>query len=160
MQNAATLTRLEKLRLVFTPAAATDKHRLLCLLVKTQLPSASAVRRLHEILCWIRAWPDDERVLIAADSGLRTFAARKDLHRFRRQLADSGIAGTAIHYHFFWPMARWLSSRWPALLLDRDCGEGEDWLRSAWPIALPSLHARPPSARKSTVQILDSLRKR
>ncbi|MFZ1624403.1 MAG: hypothetical protein WAU48_06405 [Gammaproteobacteria bacterium] len=160
MQNAATLTRLEKLRLVFTPAAATDKHRLLCLLVKTQLPSASAVRRLHEILCWIRAWPDDERVLIAADSGLRTFAGRKDLHRFRRQLADSGIAGTAIHYHFFWPMARWLSSRWPALLhFDRDCGEGEDWLCSAWPIALPSLQAE--AAKRSEdapFRILDSLR--
>ena len=160
MPNTATLARLEKLRLVFSPAAATDKHRLLCLILKTQLSSASAVRRLHEMLCWMRAYPDDERVLATADAALRTFAARKDLRRFHKQLADSGIAGTDIHYHFFWPMARWISIRWPALLrFDRDCGEGEDWLRSAWPIALPSLQAEATKrSEESPFRILDSLR--
>lgn len=160
MASIATLARLEKLRLVFSPAAATDKHRLLCLLDDAQLPSASAVRRLHEMLCWIRAYPDNPQVLTTAVAALNAFAARRDLRRFHTQLADSGIAGTAIHYHFFWPMARWLSSRWHTLLcFDRDRGEGEDWLRSAWPVALPSLHAE--AARRSEespFRILDSLR--
>ncbi|MBM4221426.1 MAG: hypothetical protein FJ170_05700, partial [Gammaproteobacteria bacterium] len=133
MPGTATLTRLEKLRLLYSAAAAGDKRRLLGILAKTQLPSASAVQRLHEMLCWMRAYPDDAQLLGAVNAALAGFAARKDLRRFRRQLADSGIAGTAIHYHFFWPMARWLSTRWPGLLhLDRDCGEGEDWLRPAW----------------------------
>lgn len=160
MASIETLTRLEKLRLVFSPAAATDKHQLIGILGKAQLSSASAVRRLHEILCWIRAYPDDERVLAATDAALRTFSARKDLRRFHGQLADSGIAGTAIHYHFFWPMALWLSSRWPTLLhFDRDCGEGEDWLRNAWPVALPALQAEAAKrSEASPFSILDSLR--
>lgn len=160
MPNTATLARLEKLRLVFSQAVAAEKHRLLCRLVNSQLSSAPAVRRLHEMLCWMRAYPDDEQILTATDAALRTFAARKDLQRFRKQLVDSGIAGTAIHYHFFWPMARWLSSRWPALLhLDRDCGEGENWLRSTWPVALPWIHAETAKrSEESPFRILDSLR--
>ena len=160
MASISALTRLEKLRLDFSPAAAPDKLRLIGILRKAQLPSASAVRRLHEILCWMRAYPDDESVLAAADAALRTFSARKDLRRFQAKLADTGIAGTAIHYHFFWPMALWLGSRWPALLhFDRDCGEGEDWLRSAWPVALPSLQAEAAKrSEESPFSILDSLR--
>lgn len=108
----------------------------------------------------MRAYPDDESVLAAADAALRTFSARKDLRRFQAKLADTGIAGTAIHYHFFWPMALWLGSRWPALLhFDRDCGEGEDWLRSAWPVALPALQAEAAKrSEESPFSILDSLR--
>ncbi|MCL4779687.1 MAG: hypothetical protein KJ049_05825 [Gammaproteobacteria bacterium] len=160
MPNTAALARLEKLRLVYSPVAARDKHRLIGSLANTRLPSAPAVRRLHEILCWMRAYPDDEQVLAAAEATLAAFAQRPDLRRFRTRLANSGIAGTAIHYHFFWPMARWLAARWPALLrLDRDCGEGEDWLRSAWTVALPWIHAE--AAKRSAdapFDILDALR--
>jgi hypothetical protein len=160
MQATAILRQLERLRLEFSPATAAEKHRLIGILRNARLPSASAVRRLHEILCWIRAYPDDARVLDAASVTIRNFAARKDLHRCREQLADSGIAGTAIHYHFFWPMARWLSSRWPALLhFDRNCGEGEDWLRTAWPVVLPALHAEAAKrSEQSPFSILDTLR--
>ena len=134
--------------------------RLVGRLGSAKLQSASAVRRLHEMLCWIRAYPDDARVLDVVNLALRDFAARKDLQRYRNQLADSGIAGTAIHYHFFWPMARWLSARWPTLLyFDRDCGEGEDWLRTAWPVALPGLHAEAAKrSERSPFRILDTLR--
>lgn len=160
MPATATLARLEKLRLVYSPGTAGDKRRLVAILARTQLPSASAVRRLHEMLCWIRAYPDDAHVLTAADAALSGFATRKDLRRFGGQLANSGIAGTAIHYHFFWPMARWLCSRWPALLhFDRACGEGADWLRAAWPAALPALHAEAAKrSEASPLRILDSLR--
>lgn len=160
MQPTATLRQLEKLRLEFSPVAADDKYRLIRTLGSAQLPSATAVRRLHEILCWIRAYPDDARVLDAASLALRDFAARKDLRRYREQLRDSGMAGTALHYHFFWPMARWLSACWPALLhFDRNCGEGEDWLRAAWPVVLPALHAEAAKrSEESPFRVLDSLR--
>ncbi|MBL8197567.1 MAG: hypothetical protein JNJ67_01415, partial [Chromatiales bacterium] len=107
------LRQLERLRLEYSPGAATAKLRLLGKLGSTKLPTASAVRRLHEILCWMRAWPDDARVLDAVSLALAKFATRTDLRRPRAELDDSGIAGTAIHYHFFWPTARWLAARWP-----------------------------------------------
>jgi hypothetical protein len=160
MQPAAILRRLERLRLDYSPGTAAEKLRLVGRLGSTKLQSASAIRRLHEMLCWMRAYPDDARVLDAVSLALADFSARTDLRRHREQLADSGIAGTAIHYHFFWPMARWLAARWPTLLhFDRDCGEGEDWLRTAWPVALPWIHAEAAKrSEQSPFRIIDSLR--
>ena len=52
---------------------------------------------------------------------LARFASRADLRAHRTALADSGIAGTAIHFRFFAGQALWLAERWPAQLrLDRD----------------------------------------
>jgi hypothetical protein len=44
------------------------------------------------------------------------FERRADLHRHRDALADTGIAGTTIHYRFYWEMARWLARHWPRQL--------------------------------------------
>jgi hypothetical protein len=74
---------------------------------------AADVLRLHEFLCVLRAYPDDQAVLNAAEKMLARFARRPDLRRFRRALADTGIAGTAVHYVFFWFTAQWLARRWP-----------------------------------------------
>ena len=38
----------------------------------------------------------------------------RDLRAHRAALADSGIAGTATWYPFFYPTARWIAERWPA----------------------------------------------
>jgi hypothetical protein len=51
---------------------------------------------------------------------LAGFAARADLRAHRAALADSGIAGTTIHYRFFAGQAQWLARHWPGQLrLDR-----------------------------------------
>jgi hypothetical protein len=44
---------------------------------------------------------------------LEGFSARGDLRRFRQRLADTGIAGTDIHYRFYWVTAGWLALHWP-----------------------------------------------
>jgi hypothetical protein len=44
------------------------------------------------------------------------FERRSDLRRHRDALEDTGIAGTTIHYRFYWEMARWLARRWPRQL--------------------------------------------
>ena len=95
---------------------AKRKAELLDLLADARLPSARSVHRLHEVLLLLRAYPDDEAVLERVDSMLDGFAERSDLQRFSEDLADSGIAGTPLHYRFFWGMAAWLAERWPALL--------------------------------------------
>lgn len=69
--------------------------------------------RLHEFLCFLRAYPDNQAVLDGAERMLAHFDRRADLRRNRAALADTGIAGTAIHYVFFWFTAQWLARRWP-----------------------------------------------
>lgn len=106
------LRELEDLKGCFGDGAAARKLELLRLVGRASLGSAKQVLRLHEVLCFLRAHPDDEAVLAEVERALGCFAQRRDLIRFRRALADSGIAGTDIHYTFYAPTARWLAERW------------------------------------------------
>jgi len=115
--NASSLLRkLEATRFRYGPGCATLKLKLLSQLRQRMLRSAEAVLRLHEHLCYLRAYPDNRAVYIKVVAMLAGFAARADLRRYRNDLADSGIAGTVIHFRFFWATARWLATYWPEQL--------------------------------------------
>lgn len=114
------LRALERLRNVFHERSGREKRSLLQKLERTRLRTPAEVVRLHEALCFIRAYPDDASTLAHASRMLRTFARRSDLRRHAGALEDSGIVGTPIRFPFFWPTARWLARKWPRqLALDR-----------------------------------------
>ena len=148
---AAALRRLEAARLEF--ACGAEKLRLLRGLERAHLHSARMVLRLHEQLCFMRAYPDDAELLALVEAMLERFAHRADLRRFRSALADTGIAGTAIHYRFFWPTARWLRRRWPEqLAIDWNALDDSSRLANALPLLATPLEAtwlrtRLPAAR-------------
>lgn len=113
------LRRLAALRLACGEKSAAEKLALVRELGSRPLPDAAGVLELHELLLFLRAYPDDGRVARAADRELARFAGRDDLRRFREALEDTGIAGTDICYPFFFPTALWLARRLPrALTLD------------------------------------------
>jgi len=131
---AALLRKLEATRLDYGPGRAAEKRRLLDALARARLRTPAQVLRLHEHLLFVRAYPDDRAVLARAARMLARFERRADLRRHRAALADSGIAGTAIRYAFFWPTARWLAARWPAqLAIDWDGFEAPERLAAALP---------------------------
>ncbi len=110
----ASLGRLRALSSEFgAPALAQEKVELMQRVGRRALSSARALSEFHECLCFLRAYPDDARVLAEAERWLDGFAARADLRRFHGELADTGIAGTDITYPFFAEMALWLAERWP-----------------------------------------------
>jgi hypothetical protein len=111
LRPAVALARLERSRAEFGDGAEPVKLALLAALAGARLATAGELRRLHETLCFLRAYPDGPRLLAAVERLLAGFARRPDLGRHRAALADSGIAGTAIEYRFFWPTARWLARR-------------------------------------------------
>jgi hypothetical protein len=90
---------------------AEHKRRLIERLAGRRLATAEQVHRLHEILCFLQAYPDDRALLETVENALAGFGARGDLRRHRRALADSGIAGTDTYYSFYWPTASWLAAR-------------------------------------------------
>jgi hypothetical protein len=108
----AALRELESLKARFGDGSGPRKAALLGVLARARLATAGEVVRLHEAACFLRAHPDDPDVLAAVESLLGGFARRGDLRRFRRRLADTGIAGTAIHYEFYGATARRLAARW------------------------------------------------
>jgi len=116
-ERASTLLRrLERLKDDFGGEVPARRLELLRALERRRLESAGQVMRIHELLCFSRAYPDDPAVLAQVERMLDGFEARGDLKRFRTALADSGIAGTAINYSFFWFTAEWLARRWPQQL--------------------------------------------
>lgn len=110
------LNRLVLLQRAYGKTAGAEKLDLLCSLDRLRLTTARQVLQLHEVLCFLQAYPDDEAVLSQVKRMLDRFRYRSDLRRFRTALADSGIAGTNIHYPFFYFTADWLVRRWPALV--------------------------------------------
>ena len=101
MEPMDLLTRLDDLKAAYGGDAARRKIELLGEIDRHAVRSARDVVRLHEFLCFLRAYPDSPQVLALTVRLLETFDRRADLRRHRRALADSGIAGTAIHYVFF-----------------------------------------------------------
>lgn len=110
------LSRLEALQSEFGHGMAERKLARLDALARTSLGTPAALQRLHECLCFLRAYPDDARVLERVEELLGAFERRADLRRHAEELENSGIAGTAITYPFFTEMARWLAGRWPDAL--------------------------------------------
>jgi hypothetical protein len=136
------LTRLEATRLDFGSDFSERKIALLRQLQRARLTTAAQVLRLHEHVCFMQAHPDDSDILREAEKVLAGFARRSDLLRHRQRLADSGIAGTDIHYPFFWPTARWLTARWPKRLsIDWDQVGDTQLLATSLPLLVSPLEA-------------------
>jgi hypothetical protein len=107
------LHELWALRRRYGPGLAELKLARLRVLARTRLRTPRAVERLHEALCFLRAYPDRSDVLAQVTRMLAAFARRRDLRRFAGALADSGIAGTALGYPFFQATAAELARRFP-----------------------------------------------
>ena len=105
------LERLESLREEFGATAASEKLDLLAELERRSLGRAAEVGRLHEALCFSRAWPDNPKLLATVNRMLKHFSERADLNRFAGALEDSGIDGTDIRFRFYRVTALWLAQR-------------------------------------------------
>lgn len=106
------LSELDSLKREFDDDVLGRKIELLRHLEHRRLKTAKAVAQFHDILCFMRAWPDGSEILEITERILEGFAKRSDLRRFHNQLEGSGIAGTNISYRFFHPTAEWLAERW------------------------------------------------
>ena len=132
MSAASALRALQRARSDYGAGAAARKRAMLAVLENAPLRTAGEVRRLHETLAFLRAYPDDAGVLAAVERMLARFDRRADLRAHRAALGGSGIAGTTTWYPFFWPTARWLAARWPRQLrFDRSDAEAEKSLARA-----------------------------
>jgi hypothetical protein len=131
MSNRKQLEHLEILREAFGVRAVSEKLKLLKSLEHKSLSRSSEVERLHEMLCFMRAWPDGPKLLATVNRMLRNFDAREDLQRFAGKLANTGIAGTDIRFRFYFVTARWLANGWAdALRIDWDQFDAKDQLAS------------------------------
>lgn len=106
------LTQLEKLRNLRDQQSSQEKLQLLRSLQKKRFADAESIERFHDMLCFLRAYPDNAEILKQVEKSMSEFSARSDLRKYKNELASSGIAGTPIDYRFFHPMAAWLTRHW------------------------------------------------
>jgi len=153
MTPVQALRRLEAVHFEFGSGCAAAKLALLRLLERGRLGSSRSLLRLHEQLCFMRAYPDDRAVFAQVAAMLRAFARRRDFRRHRAALDDSGVAGTRIRYRFFWPTARRLAKRWPRRLgIDWNAVDEPDKLLAALALLAPPLEAAWLRERKPSPQ--------
>ena len=158
----STLASLEHEKDAFGAGSAARKLALLARVARKRMRTPDDLARLHEVLCFMRAYADDARVLARVERLLLQFARRPELRRHRDVLTDSGIAGTAIRYRFYWATAYWLALRWPAKL---QIERSESGIAEALADALPLLVSRAESVSLGESELpafaaLDRLRAR
>ena len=107
------LAQLEALKTEYGDGVAERKRALIARLGRERLASPGQVERLHEALCFLHAFPDDDELFADVDRLLTGFGDRADVRRHRAALQDSGMAGTDTYYRFHAATARWLADRWP-----------------------------------------------
>jgi hypothetical protein len=113
MTAARSLADLAAIRSTYGAPAARARLGLLRALEHAGLRTTAQVAALHELLCFLHAYPDDCAVFEQTARMLLGFSARTDLQRHRQRLVNSGIAGTDTVYPFGFSTAKWLAARCP-----------------------------------------------
>ncbi len=106
------------MRDTFGPNVARERASLIRTLGKSRILNPSDLLLYHDLLCFVRAYPDDPSLEKLAERELLAFGKRvtdyKRLTRDRkgRRLDDSGIESTTTCYQFNYDMTRHLSAKY------------------------------------------------
>jgi hypothetical protein len=141
------LDRLEILKSRFGSSQQRALEKTLSRLSQQRFKDAEPLIRFHELLLFVRAYPQNERVRNLAENLLKDFGQRvAALHDADMDLTPlespevSGIAGTFVTDTFTYPIVRWLTQRHPSRLkLDWEWFEDENRLSETWPRFMPLL---------------------
>jgi hypothetical protein len=116
--------QLEASKLQYGRGCAETIERLLSAMGQVEFDEAESLIRFHDLLLFLRAFPQSRKVAHLADDLLtgmvyqveRLQASGADLGRFDDE-EFSGIAGTTISDNFTYDVARWLAQRYPQQLM-------------------------------------------
>ncbi len=137
------LDHLSSVKNRFTPVDRQAKTNALRVLQNVEIHHVASLIQLHEILCFLRAYPDGPEVLRLVEEALSSFASRVDLIKEcgrpsdLKKLRDTGIAHTTVYYPYPHEMAHWLAEHFPKdVELDWEDDAGLDKIRDLLPFAV------------------------
>jgi hypothetical protein len=120
---------------------------MLVQVARHQFKDSKSLIRLHEILLFLRAYPQSARIARLSDSLSESFPKRiEKLKESRANISGfddpevSGIAGTSVTDTFSFNIVRWLLERHPSQVsFDWEWFEDENRLAQTWPRFMPLL---------------------
>ena len=141
------LERLAELKQTFGPHDAKKIETTLKRLSRQTIDDPETLIRFHEILLFLRAYPQTSQIVNAVESELRNISDRVALLRSHgvdlSALDDpemSGIAGTSVTDTFSYSIVRWLLRRHPTqIAFYWDWFEDPYRLAETWPRFMPLL---------------------
>ena len=80
------IKQLEKLKTSFTKQTAAEKLSILRSLARTQFTGAESLKLYHDLLCFLRAYPDNATVLQLVDNELKSFSKR--INYYKKKTSD------------------------------------------------------------------------
>jgi hypothetical protein len=141
------LDLLDESKRRFDPQGSAQTSKGLAQIQRRRFTDAETLIRFHEILLFIRAYPQNARILRLVEKILSSFVKR--VHALSEMEADlsplddvevSGIAGTWIEETFTYSIARWLDKKYPTKLsIDWEAPHDEYRLAATLPRLLPLL---------------------
>jgi hypothetical protein len=141
------LDRLDESKRQFSPRQHLKTASILNRLSRRKFNDAEALIRYHELLLFVRAYPQSAGVLRLAEQELKSFGNRielleeldVDLSPFENPEV-SGITNTSVTDTFSYNMVRWLVKKHPTqIAFDWEWFEDENRLAETWPRFLPLL---------------------
>ena len=141
------LDQLDELKREFGGRQAQRVEEILSRLARHKFRDAKSLIRFHEVLLFIRAYPQTAGILCQVEKTLPSFGDRvKNLRDMDADLSPldnpevSGISGTSVTDTFTYNIVRWLWKRHPAQVkFDWDWFEDENRLAATWPRFMPLL---------------------
>jgi hypothetical protein len=140
------LSQLDEAKRCFGSNGA-EMRGLLAAIASRGFSDPELLIRFHEQLLFVRAYPPSRAVLQLAEKILSKFQRRvaqmlasgADPASFD-YIENSGIAGTVLHGHYSYGIARWLARRHPDRVeIDWERGEDKERLASVLPRLIPLL---------------------
>lgn len=117
--TAADIARLDQLKTSFDRATARTKATLLRRLAAADISRAADLEKYHDLLCFLRAYPDSSAQLNRVEKDLFQFALRVEKYKKQAgdheaaELADSGIVNTSVSHTFSYDLTRALALWYP-----------------------------------------------
>ena len=141
------LDQLDELKHEFEGRQEQKVKGILSRIARQKFGDAESLIRFHEILLFIRAYPQTAGILRQVEETLSSFGDRvKVLQDLGADLSPldnpevSGIAGTYVTDSFTYHIVRWLFERYPAQVkFDWEWFEDESRLAATWPRFMPLL---------------------
>ena len=140
------LHQLGRLKLSFDSRSHSQIERLLKRVRRQPITDAESLITLHELLLFLRAYPQSAAIVNETESALRDFARRvSEAAEAEEDLSSldhpemSGIAGRDVADTFSYYVVRRLVTRYPQVAFYWDWFEDENRLGQVWPRFMPLL---------------------